>query len=190
MSRQSSVEFYSSEQKRDMVTGTKPTPHMVPEFLTGRPMQSREPPQHQNSNIDEPQDTTPQVPEATTPTTSSDPLHRLAEVLVGMNNRPSAQTLTVRPVSTTTLTFDRKSEKFELFENLFHTMIKMQPDMTKTMKMNHFHSFLQKNAPQTFRNINTANRQTSEDIVGNTSNLSPRRPPNTNGIDWCLTKKP
>ena len=55
-----------------------------------------------------------------------------------MNNRQLAQTLMVRPVSTTTLTFDGKSEKFELFENIFHTMIKMQPDMTKTMKINHF----------------------------------------------------
>ena len=71
----------------------------------------------------------------------------------------------VRPVSTTTLTFDGKSEKFELFEDLFHTMIKMQPDMTETMKINHFHSLLRKNALQTFRNINTANRQTLEDIL-------------------------
>ena len=82
-----------------------------------------------------------------------------------MKNRPSAQTLMVRPVSTTTLTFDGKSEKFELFEDLFHTMIKMQPDMTETMKINHFHSLLRKNALQTFRNINTANRQTLEDIL-------------------------
>ena len=42
MSRQSSVESYSSVQKRDIVTGAKPTPQMVPEFLTGRPMQSRD----------------------------------------------------------------------------------------------------------------------------------------------------
>ena len=148
-----------------MVTGANPTPHMVPEFLTGRPMQSRDLLQRQNSNNDESQDTIPQVSEATTPTTSSDPINRLAEVLVGMNNRPSAQTLMVRPVSTTTLTFDGKSEKFELFEDLFHTMIKMQPDMTETMKINHFHSLLRKNALQTFRNINTANRQTLEDIL-------------------------
>ena len=71
----------------------------------------------------------------------------------------------VRPVSTTTLTFDRKSEKFELFEDLFHTMIKMQPEMTETMKINHFHSLLRKNALQTFRNINSANRQTLEDVL-------------------------
>ena len=37
--------------------------------------------------------------------------------------------------------------------------------MTETMKINHFHSLLQKNALQTFRNINTANRQTLEDIL-------------------------
>ena len=148
-----------------MVTGANPTPHMVTEFLTGRPMQSCEPLQRQNSNNNESQVTIPQVPETTTPNTSSDPINSLAEVLVGMNNRPSAQTLMVRPVSTTTLMFDGKSEKFELFEDPFHTMIKMQPDMTETMKRNPFHSLLQKNALQTFRNINTANRQTLEDIL-------------------------
>ena len=164
-SRESSTDSINSEQNRDMVTGANPTPHMFPEFLTGRPMQSREPLQRQNSNHDESQDTIPQVPETTPSSTSPDPINRLAEVLVGMNNRPSAQTLMVRPVSTTTLTFDGKSEKFELFEDLFHTMIKMQPDMTEAMKINHFHSLLRKNALQTFRNINTANRQILEDIL-------------------------
>ena len=160
-SRQSSVDSVNSEQNHNMVTGANPTPHMVPEFLTGRPMQSREPLQRHNSTNPESQDTMPQVPETTAPTTPSDPINRLAEVLV----HPSSQTLMVRPVSTTTLTFDGKSEKFELFEDLFHTMIKMQPDMTETMKTNHFHSLLRKNALQTLRNINTANRQILEDIL-------------------------
>ena len=147
-----------------MVTGANSNPRMVPEFLTGRPMQPREPLQHQNSANEESQDPEPSVNETTNTTTPTDPINRL-EVLVGINHRPSAQTLMVRPVSTTTLTFDGKSEKFELFEDLFHTMIKMQPDMTETMKINHFHSLLRKNALQTFRNINTANRQTLEDIL-------------------------
>ena len=43
MSRQSSVDSITSESNRDMVTGAKLNPHMVPEFLTGRPMQSRDP---------------------------------------------------------------------------------------------------------------------------------------------------
>ena len=73
-----------------------------------------------------------------------DPINRLADVNMGMNNKPSAQTLMVRPVNTTTLTFDGKSKKFELFEDLFYTMIKMQPDMTEPMKINHFHSLLRK----------------------------------------------
>ena len=165
MSRQSSVDSVGSEQNYDMVTRANLTPHMVPEFLTGQPMQSRESLQRQNFHVAESRDHILQAQEPTGQTTPSDPINRLAEVLVGMNNRPSAQTLMVRPVSTTTLTFDGKSEKFELFEDLFHTMIEMQLDMTETVKMNHFHSLLRKNALQTFRNINTASRQTLEDIL-------------------------
>ena len=59
MSRQSSVDSVHSEQNRDLVTGANPTPHMVPEFLTGRPMQTREPLQRQNSNNHESQETIP-----------------------------------------------------------------------------------------------------------------------------------
>ena len=73
------------------------------------------------------------------------------------------QTLIGRPVSTTTVTFDWKSEKFELFEDI------LTPDdatnMMQTMKINHFHSLLRKNAIQTFRNTNSAKRQTPEDIL-------------------------
>ena len=88
-----------------------------------------------------------------------------------MNNRPSAQTLMVRPASTTRLTFDGKSEKFVFLEDLVYTMIKMQPEMTETMKIKHFHSLLRKNALQTFRNINTANRQTL-DLVRHPGSIS------------------
>ena len=148
----------------DMVTGAKPTPRTVPEFLTGRPMHSREETQNSHSPRIQTLENVPPVQE-TDVNDGSDPIRRLADVLVGMNNKSSTQTLMVRPVSTTTLTFDGKSEKFELFEDLFHTMVKMQPEMTETMKINHFHSLLRKNALQTFRNISTANRQTLEDVL-------------------------
>ena len=62
-SRESSVDSYTDEQNRDMVTGANLTPHMVLEFLTGRPMQYREPLQRQNSNADESLDHSPQVQE-------------------------------------------------------------------------------------------------------------------------------
>ena len=73
--------------------------------------------------------------------------------------------MTIRPVQTTPMTFDGKSEKFELFEDLFHTMIKMQPAMTEQKKITHFHSLLRKGARQTIRNINSINRQTLEDVL-------------------------
>ena len=170
--RENLVDFEQSDDDGyDMVTGANLTPHMVPEFLTGRPMQSRNNIPQQNDDNDALLDTTlptQQMPMRTTEAITEPPvdnINRLADVIMGMNTKQPSQTLMVRPVSTTTLTFDGKSEKFELFEDLFHTMIKMQPDMTETMKINHFHSLLRKNALQTFRNINSTNRQTLEDIL-------------------------
>ena len=170
--RENLVDFEQSDDEGyDMVTGANLTPHMVPEFLTGRPMQSRNNIPQQNDDNDALLDTTlpaQQMPMRTTEAITEppvDPINRLADVIMGINNKPSAKTLMVRPVSTTTMTFDGKSEMFELFEDLFHTTIKMQRDMTEAMKINHFHSLLRKNALQTFRNINTANRQTLEDVL-------------------------
>ena len=82
-----------------------------------------------------------------------------------MQNRPTAQQLTIRPVNSNTITFGGKNEKFKLFEDLLHTMIKMPPEMSEQMKTNHFHSLLRKHALQTFRHISTANRQTLEDVL-------------------------
>ena len=151
-------------KSHDMVTGAKPTPRTVPEFLTGRPMHCQIDTQNPNPPLGQSSENNPPV-QGTSANDNSDPIRRLADMLVEMNSKLSPQTLMVRPVSTTTLTFDGKSEKFELFEDLFHTMIKMQPEMTETMKINHFHSLLRKNALQTFRNISTANRQTLEDVL-------------------------
>ena len=172
--RENLVDFEQSDDEGyDMVTGANLTPHLVPEFLTGRPMQSRNTIPLPNPSTDDTLETTlptqqnpNQINNQETPDEPPvDPINRLADVIMGMNKKQPSQTLMVRTVSTTTLTFDGKSEQFELFEDLFHTMIKMQPDMTETMKINHFHSLLRKIALQTFRNINSANRQTLEDIL-------------------------
>ena len=172
--RENLVDFdQSDDEGYDMVTGANFTPHLVPEFLTGRPMQSRNTIPLPNPSTDDTLETTLPAQQNPIPINTQetpreppvDPINRLADVIMGMNTKQPSQTLMVRPVSTTTLTFDGKSEKFELFEDLFHTMIKMQPDMTETMKINHFHSLLRKNALQTFRNINSTNRQTLEDIL-------------------------
>ena len=60
-------------------------------------------------------------------------------MLVNLQNKP--QFSTIRPVQTTPRTFDGKSEKFEIFQDLFHTMIKKQLVMTEQMKINHFHYY-------------------------------------------------
>ena len=145
-----------------MVTGANETQQPIPEFLTGR-IHSIPNLKRQQSNHNVSLDTTLPAPDPEIPQTPQDPLNRLADVLVNLQNKP--QTMTIRPVQTTPMTFDGKSEKFELFEDLFHTMIKMQPTMTEQIKINHFHSLLRKGALQTFRNINSINRQTLEDVL-------------------------
>ena len=76
-------------------------------------------------------DTTIQAEQSLEAPAPQDPINRLADVLVNLQNKSNTQPLTLRPVNTATMTFDGKSEKFELFEDLFHTMIKMQPDMSE-----------------------------------------------------------
>ena len=122
-----------------MVTGAIDTQQPIPEFLTGR-IHSIPNPQRQQINHNVSLDTTLPAPDPEVPQTSQDPLNRLADVLVNLQNKP--HNMTIRLVQTTQMTFDGKSEKFELFEDLFHTMIKMQPAMTEQMKINHFHSLL------------------------------------------------
>ena len=145
-----------------MVIGDNESPIQVPEFLTRRrPSQS-----HLNDSHDDLNpllDATIPGQEKTAPDIELDLINRLTDVLTSMQNQPTAQQLTTRPINSNTITFDGKSEKFELFEDLLHTMIKIQPEMSEQMKINHSHSLLRKNALQTFRNISTANRQTLED---------------------------
>ena len=165
-----------------MVTGANEAQQPIPEFLTGR-IHSIPNLERQQSNHNVSLDTTLPAPEPEAPETPQDPLNRLADVLVNLQNKP--QTMTIRPVQTTPMTFDGKSEKFELFEDLFHTMIKMQPTMTEQMKINHFHSLLRKGALQTFRNITSINRQTLEDVLvifrRKYVNRNPKQRQNTNG---------
>ena len=145
-----------------MVTGATDTQPQIPEFLTGR-IHSIPNLERQQSTHNISLDTTLPAPAPEAPEPPQDPFNRLADVLVNLQNKPPS--MTIRPVQTTPMTFDGKSEKFELFEDLFHTMIKMQPTMTEQMKINHFHSLLRKGALQTFRNINSINRQTLEDVL-------------------------
>ena len=67
---------------------------------------------------------------------------------------------------TTTLpTFDGKSEKFELFEDLFQTSLKIHNQFTEENKINYFHSLMRGDALQTFKNITTPNRENLGEIL-------------------------
>ena len=160
----------SSNPDHHMVTGQTAQPNQFPEFLTGRIVTPRNPPSHQYQNLltQVSQDNNLPMVEQTPRNQNSDAnnsINRLADAIAGIatQQRPQAATM-LKPVSTSTLIFDGKNEKFELFEDLFHTMLKMQPEMTEAMKINHFHAHLRKDALQTFRNISALNKKTLDDV--------------------------
>ena len=55
-------------------------------------------------------------------------------------------------------TFDGKSEKFELFEDLFQTSLKIHNQLTEEERINYFHSLMRGDAMRTFKNINGPTR--------------------------------
>ena len=59
-------------------------------------------------------------------------INRLVDAIAGIatQQRPQAATR-LKQVSTNTLISDGKNEIFELLKDLFHTMLKMQPEITK-----------------------------------------------------------
>ena len=82
-----------------------------------------------------------------------DPVSQIAQAIekfVRKNAEPSK----FHPKNT--LTFNGKlerNEKFEYFEDLFHTALKLQPHLTEEMKINHFNAHLRGLALKTFKNI-------------------------------------
>ena len=58
-----------------------------------------------------------------------------------------------KSLTTTMPTFDGKSEKFELFEDLFQTSLKIHNQLTEEDRINYFHSLMRGDALQTFKNI-------------------------------------
>ena len=62
-------------------------------------------------------------------------------------------------------TFDGKSEKFELFEDLFQTSLKIHNQLTEEHKINYFNSLMRGDALQTFKNITSPNRGNLEETL-------------------------
>ena len=62
-------------------------------------------------------------------------------------------------------TFDKKTEKFELFEDLFQTSLKIHNQLTEDDRIKYFHSLMKGDALQTFKNINGPTRENPEEIL-------------------------
>ena len=165
------IHFDRQSHIHHTVTGQPARTNHFSEFLTGRIQTPRNPSsdQYQNLSTQVIQDNNLPMVEQTPRNQNSDAnnsINRLADTIAGIATQQRPQTATMlKPVSKNTLIFDGKNEKFEFSEDLFHTMIKMQPEMTEAMKINHFHAHQRKEALQTFRNINALNKKTLDDVL-------------------------
>ena len=95
----------------------------------------------------------------------TDPVSQIAQAIKKLARKTTEPSL-FHPKNT--LTFNgklEKIEKFEYFEDLFHTTLKMQPHLTEEMKINHFHAHLRGLALKTFKNIQRTPSTTLEDIL-------------------------
>ena len=82
-----------------------------------------------------------------------------------VNNNSHRISKLPKSLTTTMSTFDGKSEKFELFEDLFQTSLKIHNQLTEEDKINYFHSLMRGDALQTFKNISSPNRENLTEIL-------------------------
>ena len=82
-----------------------------------------------------------------------------------LNNNIRRLSKLPKSLTTTMPTFDGKSEKFELFEDLFQMSLKIHNQLTEEDKINYFHSLMRGDALQTFKNITSPNREILGEIL-------------------------
>ena len=70
-----------------------------------------------------------------------------------------------KSLTTTMPTYDGTSEKFELFEDLFQTSLKIHNHLTEDDRINYFQSLMRGDALQTFKNINGPTRENLQEIL-------------------------
>ncbi len=70
-----------------------------------------------------------------------------------------------KSLTTTMPTFDGKTEKFELFEDIFQTSLKIHNQLTEDDRINYFHSLMRGDALETFKNINGPTRENLQEIL-------------------------
>ena len=61
--------------------------------------------------------------------------------------------------------FDGKSEKYQLFEDLFQASLKIHYQLTEEDKIYYLHSLMHGDALQTFKNSTSPNRENLREIL-------------------------
>ena len=70
-----------------------------------------------------------------------------------------------KSLTSTMPTFDAKSEKFELFEDLFQTSLKIHNQLFEEDRITYFHSLIWGDALQTLKNVNGPTRENLAEIL-------------------------
>ena len=86
-------------------------------------------------------------------------------ISANFNNNISRISKLPKSLTTTMPTFDGKSEKLELFEDLFQTSLKIHNQLTEEDRINCFHSLMRGDALQTFKIITSPNRENLAEIL-------------------------
>ena len=81
-----------------------------------------------------------------------------------INNNINKSSKLPKSLTTTMPTFEGKSEKFELVEDLFQTSLKIHNQLSEGDKIKYFHSLMRGDALQTFKYISSRNRQNVAEI--------------------------
>ena len=157
-----------STQASDMVTGVTEQIRSQRDILTGSHEEvmycspsTSSGKQKKNRSTSQPQFRSENTPA----TIEADQILLALQQLANNNNSANFQNninrISKLPKSPTTTmpTFDGKSEKFELFEYLFQTSLKIHNQLTEEDRINYFHSLKRGDALQTFKNINGPNRE-------------------------------
>ena len=146
--------------RRDMVTGVhEEVTYCSPSTSSGKQKKNRctNQPQFRSEN-------TPATIEADQLLLA---LQQLANYNDSANFHNNIKKISKLPTSLTTTmpTFDGKSEKFELFEDLFQTSLKIHIELTENDRINYFHCPMRGDALQTSKNINGPTRESLGEIL-------------------------
>ena len=145
----------STPVKTNTATGSKTTPlnsrNMVTGVLNDSTNQPMKRPKQQRASSEQTKDR---------PSTAKILLAPQPQTFPSTNLLPMPKALTASlPV------FDGKSEKFELFEDLFRNNMKMYPQLTEIQKINYFELQHRGNALQAYCNLDDTKKDNLEEVV-------------------------